>query len=102
MIKVITRRDEVVNQIFTFNNGWTVSVALGNGSYSSPRGHQGLNPERHSVEVAVLDNNEDLETRWVYENLYNRDIGDDVTRGVTSNELAEVMAYVARLPRMEE
>lgn len=97
MIRVITRRDEVVNQIFTFNNGWTVSVALGNGSYSSPRDHQGLNPERDSVEVGVFDNNDNFATRWVYENLYARDIGDDVTGGVTSDELAEVMAYVRTL-----
>tara|TARA_B100000959_G_C14648973_1_gene487546 strand:- start:207 stop:578 length:372 start_codon:yes stop_codon:yes gene_type:complete len=98
MIKIITRHDEVVNQIFTFNNKWTVSVSIGRGSYSHPKGHQGLNPERSSVEVAVFDNNDNFETCWVYENLFNRDIGDDIVGGVTSNELAKVMNFVADMP----
>jgi len=99
MISVKTiNKNEVVNLSFKFHNGCEVSVALGNGSYSRPPGNHGLSPSRHSVEVAVFNENEDFITRRVYQELFQRDIHDDVVASVTSDELAKVMAFVQAYP----
>jgi hypothetical protein len=86
--------NEVSNVRFTFANGHTVSLGMSAFHYCSPRSQQGLNPERESVELAVILSNGAWGTREAVHEVLGYDPGDDVAANVSADDVARIIAHV--------
>jgi hypothetical protein len=74
---------EYTNASFNFDNGVVLSVGFGSSHYTSPKGFQGVEPNRTVVEIAVLrDGN--FVTRDFYSQTFDRVLSDDVVSFETS------------------
>ena len=89
--------NETRNIQFTFENGFEVSIGVSSTHYCTPRTNQGNNPERETVEVAVILPHGGWGTREVIKNVLGYDPGDDVAPNLNADEVAKVVEYARNM-----
>jgi hypothetical protein len=78
------------NFVFQFSNGYSVSIAYGEGSYSDAKNRTENLDELNSVEVAVFDPNGDF--------VPFQSTTDQVLGYVTPDMVADILAWTKNLP----
>lgn len=82
----------------TFANGVTVSVQWHGGNYCANRNEEfDTDKPCENAEVAVWDKDDAWLTRRVWTGLGKGPLGDDVAGWVSPDEVAEVLAYAAKM-----
>jgi len=89
--------NETRNIQFTFANGVEVSIGVSSTHYCTPRTNQGHNPERETVEVAVILPHGEWGTTEAIENALGYDPGDDVAPNLNADEVAKVVEYARNM-----
>ena len=101
MISVISNtfreQNEVQNIQFTFDNGHVISIGMSTTHYCSPRNQQGLNPQRETVELAVILPNGHWATKQIIKKVLGFDPYDDVAANLTADQVALIIAHVQTL-----
>lgn len=89
--------NETRNIRFTFANGVEVSIGVSSTHYCTPQSRQGHNPERETVEAAVILPHGGWGTRQIIKNVLGYDPGDDVAPNLTADQVARVIEHARNM-----
>ena len=102
MISIHSFLGETRDIRFTFSNGVEVAIGVSSFHYCNPRGNQGLNPERETVDLAVILPDEEWGTKEVIKSVLGFVPDDDVCPFLDADQVAKVIAYVQQMKQEEE